>query len=124
MNTILVQGNSVKVNVSVYVFLDTDYPKPNMWIAYCPSLNIIGYGYGEDAAKKDFEFMLDEYFTEQLKNKTLEQDLKNFGWKKYNKAFDEPKATDLAAHDEMFSEVLNAPMYSKINIGNTYPAYA
>lgn len=124
MNTILVSGSNVEVNVSVYLYLDTSYPSPNMWIAYCPSLNVVGYGYGQEAAKKDFEFVLNQYLAEQLKNHTLEEDLHHFGWHKSHNSFDEPKATTLASRDKVFSDVLNAPSYSKINVATTIPAFA
>lgn len=124
MNTITIQDKCLKVNVSVYVFQDKGYPKKNMYIAYCPSLNITGYGLGKIAAKKEFEYLLNEYITEQLQNGTLTRDLIQLGWKQYQSAFDEPKTTDMITHDDLLSDVLNTPTYSKINIGTTYTAYA
>ena len=54
MNRISIKNNTIDVAVSGYVYLDKDHPDGDIYIAYCPSLNLVGYGHGENAAKKGF----------------------------------------------------------------------
>ena len=63
------------------MYLDTEHPDDDMYIAYCPSLNLVGYGNGEDKAKQDFQWMMSDYLCEMLRQGTLEEDLLGLGWK-------------------------------------------
>ena len=82
MNTIKVSSKGIEVKVSVFVYLDTDYPKKGMFIAYCPSLDLIGYGVGEENARKDFEWIMEDYFSDMMSQGTLQEDLMSHGWKR------------------------------------------
>ena len=76
MNSIIFSKTGIEVSVSVYVFREND-----VYIAYCPSLDLSGYDTTEDAARKDFEYMLDDYMRHQMQNNTLHKDLERHGWK-------------------------------------------
>ena len=69
-----------KINalLSVYVFKDS---VADCYVAYCPSLNLCGYDRTKTAAKADFQYVLNEYFTEQIEQGTLLEDLRMHGWK-------------------------------------------
>ena len=43
MNTIQVKENSVNAELSVYLYKDDSYPNGDMYIAYCPELDLTGY---------------------------------------------------------------------------------
>ena len=75
MNSITFNKTDIEVSVSVYVFKEKD-----IYIAYCPSLDLSGYNITEESARKDFEYMLDEYMRHQIQNNTLQQDLVRHGW--------------------------------------------
>ena len=53
MNTIEINNTGIKVDVSVFLFKEDD-----VFHAYCPELDLAGYDYTEDGAKKSFEFVL------------------------------------------------------------------
>ena len=48
---------TLEVSVSVYVFKEND-----VYVAYCPSLDLSGYDRTEEDARRDFEFHMQEYF--------------------------------------------------------------
>ncbi len=75
MNAIVIDGNTIKISVSVFLFKEGE-----TYIAYCPSLDLSGYDTTEEKAKSDFEYMLKDWLKTQSDNKSLEQDLKIHGW--------------------------------------------
>ena len=127
MNKIAIKGDELDVVVTVYVYLDMSHPDGDVYIAYCPSLNLVGYDHGEESARKDFEFVLSEYLKEQMSNNTLKEDLLAHGWKQYNHSdldFDEPMPSDMISKDEHLEEVINTLPYSRINQSLAIPTYA
>ena len=75
MNTIEINNTGIKVDVSVFLFKEDD-----VFHAYCPELDLIGYDSTEEGAKKSFEYVLKDYLDYTVENGTLEQDLLNHGW--------------------------------------------
>lgn len=65
-NTITLSGQSVSVSVSVFLFKEGE-----VFIAYCPSLELSGYDTTEDKARADFEYVLKEW-------------LNDYGWTDYH----------------------------------------
>ena len=66
---------TLEISVSVYVFKEND-----VFIAYCPSLDISGYNTTEEKARHDFEYALNEYVKFQMEHDTLNKDLERHGW--------------------------------------------
>lgn len=124
MNTIKLSNKGIEVKVSVFVYLDAEYPEGNMFIAYCPSLNLVGYGNGETNAKKDFEWIMDDYLNDMMSNGTLEDDLKNHGWVLSKKTFQEPKISDMIARDKELKDFIDKDCYQRINIDKTHTVLA
>ena len=77
MKTIEINNQGIKVNVSVFLFKEDD-----VFHAYCPELDLVGYDYTEKGARDSFEWVLKDYFDYTIENGTLEQDLLNHGWRK------------------------------------------
>lgn len=71
-----ISDSGAKLSVSVIVFKEND-----VYIAYCPSLDLSGYDHTEEAAKRDFEYVLRQWLTEQMESNTLHDDLRQHGWK-------------------------------------------
>ena len=65
----------LEVSVSIYVFKEND-----VYVAYCPSLDLSGYERTEEAACRDFEYVLGEYAKFQMQHGTLNEDLTRHGW--------------------------------------------
>lgn len=123
-NFINVSNKGIQVRVSVFVYLDTEHPDGDMYIAYCPSLNLVGYGNGMENAKKDFEWIMEDYLDDMLKQGTLEKDLVEHGWKATKKSFSEPIVSDMVNHNQQLRDVVNKGGYQNINIDITCPAMA
>ena len=110
MNAILIDGNTIKISVSVFVFKEGE-----TYIAYCPSLDLSGYDTTEEKAKSDFEYMLKDWLKTQSDNKSLEQDLKIHGWNIENNCANEPKIIDILSKGST-TNVLELPDYRKTNV--------
>ena len=111
MNTIQVNKKDVKVNVSVFLFKDD-----GVYHAYCPELDLVGYDYSEDGAKKSFEYVLKDYLDYTIKNGTLEEDLIKHGWKKSKGGnVTEPTPTALLRGGKL-KDVLNMKEFQKYSV--------
>lgn len=80
MSTIRKIGKNISVEVSVFVYKDKDYPNGDMFIAYCPELDLSGYDTTNRKARKSFECVLRDYLDYAIENGTLEADLLGHGW--------------------------------------------
>ena len=83
-------SNNIHIDISVYVFKEED-----VYIAYCPSLDLSGYGESEMEAKKSFD-----------------SDLIHHGWR-FGKTIQYPKITSLIRHNETFKNLLDNVDYKK-----------
>ncbi len=77
MRTIEINNSGVKTNLSVFLFKEED-----VYYAYCPELDFVGYDYTAEGAKKSFEIVLKDYLDYAVENGTLDQDLTEHGWRK------------------------------------------
>lgn len=66
---------NLKINTPVIFFKEND-----ITIAYCPTLELSGYGKNKKSAKASLKVVLSEYFRYAIENKTLGKDLKRLGW--------------------------------------------
>lgn len=110
MNAISINGNNIKISVSVYLFKEG-----NTYIAYCPSLDLSGYDTTEESAKADFEYILRDWLRTQSKNKTLKNDLEQHGWRMENNIANEPMLSDMLRKAST-ADVLSLPDYRKTNV--------
>lgn len=116
MGSIKKSGNSISVEVSVFVYKDTDYPNGDMFIAYCPELDLAGYDTTNRKARKSFQYVLQDYLDETIKNGTLEDDLIEHGWKKLkNGKIAEPSFSEMLKRSQLKS-VLNQSTYNKYSV--------
>jgi hypothetical protein len=111
MNTIKINNTGISVEVSVFLFKEDD-----VFQAYCPELDLVGYDYTEEGAKKSFEWVLKDYFDYTVENGTLEQDLLNHGWRKTKTGkVAEPTASSLLRRGQL-RKVLGKREFSKYSI--------
>lgn len=111
MKTIEINNTGIKVDVSVFLFKEDD-----VFHAYCPELDLVGYDYTEEGAKKSFEFVLKDYLDYTVENGTLEQDLLNHGWRKFKSGkVVEPTASSLLRRSQL-KKVLGKREFSKYSI--------
>jgi len=111
MKTIVINNTGIKVAVSVFLFKEDE-----VYHAYCPELDLVGYDYTEEGAKKSFEWVLKDYLDYTVENGTLEQDLINHGWRKYKSGkVVEPTASLLLRRSQL-KKVLGKSEFSKYSI--------
>ena len=111
MNTIEINNTGIKIDVSVFLFKEDD-----VFHAYCPELELVGYDYTEEGAKKSFEWVLKDYLDYTVENGTLEQDLLNHGWRKTKAGkVAEPTASSLLRRSQL-KKVLGKREFSKYSI--------
>ena len=111
MKTIEINNTGIKIDVSVFLFKEDD-----VFHAYCPELDLVGYDYTEAGAKKSFEWVLRDYFDYTVENGTLEQDLLNHGWRKSKSGkVSEPTPTSLLRRSQL-KKVLGKREFSKYSI--------
>lgn len=111
MNTIEINNTGIKVDISVFLFKEDD-----VFHAYCPELDLVGYDYTEDGAKKSFEFVLKDYLDYTVENGTLEQDLLNHGWRKSKTGkVSEPTASSMLRRSQL-KKVLGKREFRKYSV--------
>ncbi len=119
MNTISFNKEGISISVSVYVFKEND-----VFIAYCPSLDLSGYDTTESKARQDFEYMLSEYLRSQMEQNTLHEDLTRHGWKVGPRRGTEPRFDERLSGNAQMQKVVSMPEFSKINVNTRCPAFA
>lgn len=105
--------NRIECNLPLIIFEDE-----NNIIAYCPALDLSGYGSSESEAKKSFEITLSEYFRYTVNKKTLAEDLRKNGWtirKNLKKEPIPPSMEELLRKNEDFSHIFNTYDFQKVN---------
>ena len=115
--TINTHNETIEVNLSVILFKEDD----NV-IAYCPALNVYGYGMTETEAKKSFETSLSEFFRYTLNKKTLNSELEALGWKiRRGPKFIPPVFSTLLSKNSDFRTIFDTKAFKKIDKGVTIP---
>jgi hypothetical protein len=110
---------TLEVSVSVYVFKEND-----VFIAYCPSLDLSGYDHTEEAARQDFEYVLGEYAKYQMEHGTLNEDLTRHGWQVMQRKAKGPEIGTLLRRTQL-RDVFKKPEYKMIrNTTDLKAAYA
>jgi hypothetical protein len=101
---------NLSLNISVYLFKED-----STVIAYCPSLDLSGYGLTSKEAKSSFGIVLQEYLDYGIQHGTLYKDLQDHGWTINNKTTTEPQVNKLLAQNSTFKSVLQMPKYTKFS---------
>ncbi len=73
--TFKTKNQTIEVRLVVILFNEGDTS-----IAYCPEVNVYGYGRDEAEARQSFEVALNEFFGYTLNKKTLVSELEALGW--------------------------------------------
>lgn len=116
MSTIKRSGSNISVEVSLFVYKDLNYPNGDMYIAYCPELDLAGYDTTNKKARESFMFVLKDYLDYTAEKGTLESDLLKHGWKRQkNGKIVEPTYTEMLKRSQLKS-VLNQKRLSKYSV--------
>lgn len=101
----------VNVKIGIYLFIDD-----NTYIAYCPALDLSGYGTTEKEAKDSFEQSFRMYIEYCLNKNTLVKDLQSHGWgikSMKQKRIKSPDVKSMIERLPDFREVLENKNYVK-----------
>lgn len=114
--------NKIECTLPLIIFEDD-----NNIIAFCPALDISGYGATEAAADESFKETLSEYFRYTVNKKTLAEDLRKLGWtirKNLKKEPIPPTMENLLQNNEDFNRIFNTYDFQKRNTTVKIPALA
>lgn len=118
--TVHTEGKFIKSNLFVIMFDDG-----NVKVAYCPALNVYGYGKQEQDARESFEICLTEFFDYSIKKKTLVAELESLGWTiKKQKKFTAPAFSSLLEKNKVLKKIMDTKEFKKINTPISLPAFA
>lgn len=107
MGSVIIDKSKVEGQLSVFIFLDRSHSDKNVWIAYCPELDLVGSDYGKNNAKKSFEIVLKDYLDYTIHHGTLAEDLKAHGWQQKDDKWVKPSykaLVDEGRLDDVFSQ--------------------
>ncbi|MBW8334859.1 MAG: hypothetical protein K0M40_22775 [Prolixibacteraceae bacterium] len=111
--TIPVKDGYFKVNLPLIRF-EEDGCK----IAYCPALDVSGYGNSAEEALESFKISLSEFFRYVTNKKTFEREMERMGWTishNKHKEMTPPPMTKLLQDNDNFSRIFNEHSFNKEN---------
>ena len=113
--------HGVSVKLSLFTFIED-----NVHVVYSPALDLYGYGNDEHEARHSFEIALGEYVKYTNNKKTIEKDLKKYGWKidKQNKILNSPDVVTMLETNESFRNIVNNRPFKKFDLNVQFPAFA
>ena len=111
MKTIEIKNTGVKANLSVFMFKEGD-----IYHAYCPELDLVGYDKTKEGARKSFELVLKDYLEYTIQNGTLEQDLLNHGWRKGKSGIVTEPTPSMMLRRSQLRKVLGKSEFNKYSI--------
>ena len=102
------------------------FSEDESWIAYCPALDLSGYGTDEDEAQDSFRTVLSEYLSYTAHKKTLAKDLQHHGWelkKNLREGATPPTMEQLLKTNDDFNRIFNFHDFKKVETTVDLPAY-
>jgi hypothetical protein len=114
-------AHGVQVKLSLFTFIED-----NVHVVYSPALDLYGYGNDEHEARRSFEVALHEYVKYTSNKKTVEIDLKKYGWKidKRHKTLNSPDVSTILQTNESFRNMVNNRPFKKYDLNVQIPAFA
>ena len=99
-----------KISIPVILFEEDD-----SFIAFCPSLDLSGYGKSEVEAKESFKIVLEEYFRYVENKDSLEKDLLKLGWEisPQKKTYKPPTIEQVLSVNKDVSEIYNTKPFTQ-----------
>ena len=113
-----------KINMVLGVYI---FSEENIYIAYCPALDLSGYGENEHEARESFAEVMRQYFDYCIQNNTLAEDLRKHGWTvkdSQKQTVQSPDVATMMKNNSAFTDILNNKEYSKYSQNMTIPSFA
>lgn len=86
-------------------------------VIYAPALDVSGYGYTVEEAKKSFGEAIEEFFKYTINKGTFDAELKRLGWKciKRRNKYNPPKFNESLVNNDHLNEIINNREFNKYN---------
>lgn len=113
-----------KISVMLGVYL---FKEDNVFITYCPALDLSGYGYDEREAKLSFAEVMRQYLDYCLHKHTLVKDLQRLGWNiksMKQRKIKSPDVITLLKRNPAFKDIMEHKDYAKYTEQLTIPELA
>jgi len=104
------KGKLQKIDLRVEII---EFQDKEIFYAYTPSLNIMGYGKNAQEARKSWEVVFEEYIRYTANKKTLIKDLESYGWTISKKHIDPPSFDWLIQNNQQARDVFNKHDFNK-----------
>ena len=114
-------SNTVAVRLPLITFQEED-----ACVAYCPALDLSGYGDSEEEAKVSYETVLSEYLKYTINKKSLASDLESHGWrlkKNLRKGAIPPTMEQMLKNNEDFNRIFNTHDFKKTESVVSIPSF-
>lgn len=116
------EGGKIKAGLELYVFAEGD-----MYIIYCPALDLSAYGRTEEEAKKEFTATFEIYINYGMNKKTLVKDLQKNGWKVRSakqKKMKAPSTKEMINTNSTLRDIIYNRDYKKVSECVEFPELA
>lgn len=112
-------GTSIDIHLAVYTFVDGGAS-----IAYCPALDLSGYGETEEQAKSSFEEVMKQYIKYGISHGTLFRDMKKYGWNIANNKASSPLTIKMIKKNDILRDIVENKDYCKYSESISIPIMA
>lgn len=103
------RGYSVNGEVSIF-----EYEEDKIFYCVSPELDIIGYDFTAEGARKSFDTQIQAFFDYTTNKNCLPQELQRLGWSSSgNPEYVAPSHGALAASNDIYTELLDRQSYRK-----------
>jgi len=112
----------IQVQLELYKFIEG-----NMYIIYCPSLDLSSYGYTEEKAKESFSETFKIYINYGINKNTLAEDMRKYGWNVKSmrqRRIKAPSTRELLGSNETLQDIVFNKNYEKISQSVEIPQFA
>lgn len=119
---LITNKGTVRANLELYIFQEN-----NMYIIYCPALDLSAYGKSEKEARNEFSNMFRLHLTYCVNKNSLEQDLKKYGWVvrgKKQKQIKAPTVQQMLETNNTLQDIVFNKDYQKISHLVHIPMYS
>lgn len=113
------KDTSIDIHLSVYIFIEDGTN-----IAYCPALDISGYGESEAQAKESFAQVVKQYIEYGISRGTLLKDMKKHGWGIDNNKMNSPLTIKMIKKNDVLRDIVENKDYCKYSEEISIPVMA
>jgi len=100
------------------------FEEEKIHFAYCPALDLTGYGNTPDEAKQSFEETLSEFFRYTINKDTFTSELTKLGWRVKKSNMKAPTLKEMINANDYLADIFENKEYKKFTQEVSFPAFA